>query len=109
MAQAAAQKKSAEEALANLKERIAAAKQTHVAAEEAAKEAETAAAPLQAEAEKTRAAYRAAKNIADDKRALVNQLKANADYEAAEKAAKEAEAAHRPFTGRHATGRQGLR
>jgi len=69
-------KKSAEEALANLKKRIAAAKQTHVADEKAAQEAEAVAAPLKVEAEKTRAAYLAARNIADDKRALAEQAKA---------------------------------
>ena len=69
-------KKSAEEALANLKKRIAAAKETHVADEEAAKEAEAVAAPLKVEAEKTRAAYLAARNVADDKRDLAEQAKA---------------------------------
>jgi len=77
--------------VANLKTRIATAKQTHVAVEQAAKEAEAAVAPLQVEAEKRRMAYRAAKNIADDKRALAKQVRANAEYEAAEKAAREAE------------------
>ena len=74
LAAAQAQKKSAEDALANLKKRIAAAKQTHVADEEAAKKAEAVAAPLKVEQEKTRAAYFAAKNIADDKRALADLL-----------------------------------
>jgi hypothetical protein len=76
LARAEVRKKSAEEALANLKNRIAAAKETHVADEEAAKEAEAVAAPLKAEAEKTRAAYVAAKKIADDKRDLAEQAKA---------------------------------
>ena len=71
-------KKSAEEALANLKKRIAAAKQTHLADEQAAKAAEAAAAPLKVEADKTRAAYAAAMKIADDKRALAEQAKADA-------------------------------
>ncbi len=69
-------KTSAEAALANLKKRIVAAKQTHVADEQAAKQAEAVAAPLKVEAEKTRAAYFAAKNIADDKRTLSQQAKA---------------------------------
>ncbi len=77
LALAEARKKSAEEALANLKERIAAAKQTHVADEEAAKAAEAVAAPLKVEADKTRAAYTAAMKIADDKRALAEQAKAD--------------------------------
>ena len=76
LAQAEARKKSAEEALANLKERIAAAKQTHLADEQAAKAAEAVAAPLKVEADKTRAAYAAAMKIADDKRALAEQAKA---------------------------------
>ena len=73
---AEARKKSAEEALANLKKRIAAAEQTHLADEEAAKAAEAVAAPLKVEADKTRAAYAAAVKIADDKRALAEQAKA---------------------------------
>jgi hypothetical protein len=76
LARAETRKKSAEEALANLKKRIAAAKQTYLADEQAAKAAEDAAAPLKAEADKTRAAYAAATKIADDKRALVEQAKA---------------------------------
>lgn len=76
LAQGQARKKSAEEALANLKERIAAAKKTHLADEQAAKEAEAVAAPLKGEAEKTRAAYTAGMKIADDKRALAEQAKA---------------------------------
>ena len=76
MTRAEARKKSAEEALANLKKRIAAAKQTHLADEEAAKAAEAAAAPLKVEADKTRAAYAAAMKVADDKRALAEQAKA---------------------------------
>ena len=74
---AEARKKSAEEGLANLKKRIAAAKQTHLADEQAAKAAEAAAAPLKVEADKTRAAYAAAMKIADDKRALAEQAKAD--------------------------------
>ncbi len=74
--QAEARKKSSEEALENLKKRIASAKQTHVADEEAAKAAEAAAAPLKVEAEKTRGAYTAALKVADDKRALAEQAKA---------------------------------
>jgi hypothetical protein len=74
--QAQARKKSAEEGLENLKKRIAAAKETHVADEQAAKVAEAAAVPLKAEADKTRAAYEAALKVADDKRALAEQAKA---------------------------------
>ena len=62
--------------LADLKKRIASAEQTHVADEKAAKEAEAVAAPLKVEAEKTRAAYLAARNIAKDKHALAQQAKA---------------------------------
>jgi hypothetical protein len=76
LARAETRKKSAEEALANLKTRIAAAKQTHVTDEQAATEAEAVAAPLKVEAEKTRAAHVAGRNIADDKRALAEQAKA---------------------------------
>jgi hypothetical protein len=77
LARAETRKKSAEEALANLKQRIAAAKQTHLADEQAAKAAEAVAGPLKVEAEKTRAAYVAAMKIADDKRALAEQAKAD--------------------------------
>ena len=73
---AEARKKSAEEALENLKKRIESAIQTHEADEKAAKEAEDAAAPLKAEADKTRAAYEAAMEIADNKHALAEQAKA---------------------------------
>lgn len=76
LAQAETRKKSAIEGLENLKKRIAAAKQTHLADEEAAKTAEVMAAPLKVEADKPRAAYEAAMKIADDKRALVEQAKA---------------------------------
>ncbi len=76
LAQAEARKKSAEEALANLKKRIASAKETHVADEKAAKEAEALVPPLKAEVEKARAVYTAAKKIADEKRALAEQAKA---------------------------------
>jgi len=77
LTRAEARKKSAEEALESLKKRIAAAKQTHLADEQAAKEAEAAAAPLKVEADKTRAAYTAAVKVADDKRALAEQAKAS--------------------------------
>jgi hypothetical protein len=76
LTQAQARKKSAEETLASLKERIAAAKKTHVADEEAAKAAEAAAAPLKVEADRTRAAYVAAMKVADDDRAAAEQAKA---------------------------------
>jgi hypothetical protein len=76
LARAEARKKSAEEALANLKTRIAAAIQTHLADEQAAKEAEAAAAPLKQEAEKTRAAYTAGMEVADNKRTAAEQAKA---------------------------------
>ncbi len=77
LAQGQARKKSAEEGLANLKQRIAAAKQTHLADEQAAKAAEAAAAPLKVDAEKTRAAYVAAMKVADDNRTLAEQTKAD--------------------------------
>jgi hypothetical protein len=73
---AVARKKSAEEGLANLKQRIAAAKQTHLADEEAAKAAEAAAAPLKQEADRTRTAYATAVKTADDNRTLAEQAKA---------------------------------
>ena len=76
LARAEARKKSAEEYLANLRQRIASAKQTHEADEKAAKEAEAIAAPLKVEAEKTRAAYLAAMKVADEKRAAAEQAKA---------------------------------
>ena len=76
LARAEARRKSAEEALANLKKRIAAAIQTHVADEQAARAAESAAAPLKLEAARTRAAYTAAMEFADNKRALAEQAKA---------------------------------
>lgn len=69
-------KRSAEEGLQSLKQRIASAKQTHEADEKAAQEAEAAAAPLKAEAEKTRAAYLAARDLADTKRTAAEQAKA---------------------------------
>jgi hypothetical protein len=68
-------KNSTETALANLKKQIAAAKETHVADEEAAKAAEAVAAPLKVKAEKTRAEYLAARKVADDKRNLAEQAK----------------------------------
>ncbi|MBN2473864.1 MAG: DUF1553 domain-containing protein [Pirellulales bacterium] len=76
LVRAEARKKAAEQGLANLKKRITAAKETHVADEEAAKAAEDAAAPLKVEADKTRAAYEAARKIADDQRDLAEQAKA---------------------------------
>ncbi|MGA2618237.1 MAG: DUF1553 domain-containing protein [Thermoguttaceae bacterium] len=76
LAQAEARKKSGEEALENLKKRIAAAKPSYPADEQAAKEAEDAAAPLKAEADKARKAYAAAMQVADDQRALADQAKA---------------------------------
>ncbi len=76
LARAETRKKAAEEGLANLIKRIAAAKQTHVADEEAAKAAEAVAVPLRGEAEKTRAAYMAALKVADDRRGLAEQAKA---------------------------------
>jgi hypothetical protein len=72
-----ARKKSTEEALENLKKRIAAAKLTHVADEQAAKVAEAAAVPLKLEADKTRSAYLAAMEAADTKRTLAEQAKAS--------------------------------
>jgi len=76
LTRAQTRKKSAEEALPNLKKRIASAKKTHVADEKAAKEAEAAAVPLKAEAGKAREAHAAARKVADDKRALTQQAKA---------------------------------
>jgi hypothetical protein len=76
LARAEVRKKSAEEALANLKQRIAAAKQTQLADEQAAQAAEAVAAPLKVEAEKSRAAFEAAMKIADDQRTLAQQAKA---------------------------------
>lgn len=73
---AGVRKKLAEEGLANLKQRIAAAIKSHVADDEAAKKAEGVAAPLKVEADKTRAAHAAAMEIADAKRALAEQSKA---------------------------------
>lgn len=69
-------KVSTEETLANLRKRVASAKETHVADDKAAGEAEAAAAPLKAEAEKTRAAYLAAQDVSDEKRAMVQETKA---------------------------------
>jgi len=69
-------KKSAEAALANLKKRMAAAKETHVADEQAAQKAEGIATPLQAEQQRTRAAWQAAREVANEKRALAQQAKA---------------------------------
>ncbi len=76
LTRAEARKKSAETALENLKKRIAAAKKTHVADEEAAKAAEAVADPLQVEAERTRAAWRAGVEVANKKRDLALQAKA---------------------------------
>ena len=76
LSQAEARKKAAEEALENLKKRIASAKQTWQADEQAAQQAEAATVPLKAEADKARTAYEAAMKIADGKRALVQQAKA---------------------------------
>jgi hypothetical protein len=76
LARAETRKKTAEEGLANLKTRIAAAIQSKEADEQAARDAEAAALPLKAEAEKTRAAYVAAVEVADSKRALTEQAKA---------------------------------
>ena len=73
---AEARKKAAEEAVENLKKRIAAAKESYLADERAAKEAEAAAAPLKAESDKARAAYAAAAKGVDDKRAAAQQAKA---------------------------------
>ncbi len=76
LTRAEARKKSTEAALENLKKRIAAAKETHVADDKAAQAAEAVAAPLKVEAAKTRAAYLAASNVADEKRTLAQQSKA---------------------------------
>lgn len=73
---AEARKKSAEEALENLKKRIAAAKETYQAALEAAKQAEAVVPPLKEAADKARAAYLAARQVVDEKRALAQQAKA---------------------------------
>jgi hypothetical protein len=71
-----ARKKSSEEGLANLKQRIAAAIKSHVADDQAAKQAEDVAAPMKVEAARTRAAYTAAMEAADNKRAQAEQAKA---------------------------------
>jgi hypothetical protein len=76
LSRAEARKKAAEEGLENLKKRIAAAKETHVADEQAANEADAAAAPLKVEADNTRAAYVAATQVAADKRSLAERAKA---------------------------------
>ncbi len=76
LARAEARKKSADEALESLKQRMAAAKETHVADEQAAKDAEAAAVPLKQEADKTRAAYTAGMADADEKRNLAQRAKA---------------------------------
>ncbi len=68
LARAESRKKAAEEALENLKKRIAAAKESYAADEKAADEAEAAAAPLKAEAEKARAAFLEAMKVAEQKR-----------------------------------------
>ena len=75
LTRAQARKKSTEEYLVNLKKRIASAKKTHLADEQAAKASEALAAPLKVEAGKTRAAYVTATKIADGKRDLVEQAK----------------------------------
>ena len=76
LTRAEARRKSAEAALVNLNTKIASAKQTFVADEEAAKAAEAAAAPLKEAAERGRAAYVAARKVADEHRARVDQAKA---------------------------------
>jgi len=73
---AEARKKSAEDALINLKKQIAAAKESHVADERAAQKAERIAAPLQTEQEKTRAAWLAAREASYNKRELAERAKA---------------------------------
>jgi len=73
---AEARKKAVDEALESLKQRIAAAKESHVADEQAAKEAEAAAVPLKEEADRTRAAYAAGMAAADEKRNQAQQAKA---------------------------------
>lgn len=76
LSRAEARKKQVEDELESLKQRIAAAKESHVADEQAAKEAEAAAVPLKEEAERTRAAYTAGMAAADEKRNLAQQAKA---------------------------------
>ncbi len=75
LTRAEARKKAAEEGLVNLKTRIAAAKESHVADEAAAVAAEATAVPLQAEADRTRAAHAEAVKVAFDKRGLSDQSK----------------------------------
>ena len=77
LARAEARKKSASDGLEDLRRRIAAAKETHLADEQEAKDAEAAAAPLKEEAERTRAAYAAALKIAQEKRTLADRAKAH--------------------------------
>ena len=62
--------------MANLKKRIAAAKESHVADEQAAQKAEGIATPAQAEQEKTRAAWQAAREVANNKREAADKAKA---------------------------------
>ncbi|NMC20446.1 MAG: DUF1553 domain-containing protein, partial [Thermogutta sp.] len=75
LSQAEARKKAAEDELENLKKRIAEAKQTFEADEKAAQEAEVLVPPLKEEADKRRAEYVAAKQVADQKAALVDQAR----------------------------------
>ena len=68
-------KKSTEDGLANLKKRIASAKETFMADEEAAKEAEAIAAPLKVKAEETRAAFLSLRDTATQKRSEALQAR----------------------------------
>lgn len=76
LARAESRKKAAEEAVENLRNRIAAAKASFAADEKAAEEAEAAAAPLKAEAEKARAAFLDAVKVAEQKRAEAQKARA---------------------------------
>ncbi len=75
LARAQTRKKSAEDRLVSLKKQIVSAKKTHVADEQAARAAEALTAPLKIKAEKTRAAYVNARQVANSKRDLAEQAK----------------------------------
>lgn len=76
LARAESRKKAAEEAVENLKKRIAAAKESFAADEKAADEADAAAVPLKAEAEKARAVFLEAVKVAEQKRAEAQKARA---------------------------------
>ena len=96
LAEADAQKRAAEEALAKLQAQVLAATQAYQSADKAAKEADTAAAQAKAAADTARAAQGAAATAATEKRKLAADAKAARDKVQNEEkaaAAKAAEAA----------------